>query len=59
MFSILGLVDDFLSHPVWQPMSRLTYDIYLVAFPLQFLIAYSGKVPFYYTHINKVMYSVE
>ncbi|XP_071532647.1 O-acyltransferase like protein-like [Panulirus ornatus] len=53
-----GLVDEFLSHPVWQPISRLTYDIYLVAFPLQFALAYCARSPFYYTHLNKIIETV-
>ncbi|XP_071532649.1 nose resistant to fluoxetine protein 6-like isoform X2 [Panulirus ornatus] len=53
-----GVVDGFLSHPVWQPMSRLTYDIYLVAFPLQYAIAYCSRSPFYFTHVNKIIETV-
>lgn len=53
-----GIVDDFLSHPVWQPISRLTYSIYLVAFPAQFLIAYNLRVAAYYSYINKIIETV-
>ncbi|XP_042213223.1 nose resistant to fluoxetine protein 6-like [Homarus americanus] len=50
-----GLVNDFLSHPVWQPLSRLTYTIYLVIFPMQFMLTYNTRVLFYYTHLNKIV----
>ncbi|KAK4290281.1 hypothetical protein Pmani_036797, partial [Petrolisthes manimaculis] len=50
-----GLVNGFLSHPSWQPLSRLTYCMYLVALQMQFLIAYTVRVPFYYTNLNKVI----
>ncbi|XP_063845290.1 nose resistant to fluoxetine protein 6-like isoform X2 [Scylla paramamosain] len=53
-----GIVDDFLSHPIWQPISRLTYSIYLVAFPMQFLLAYNLRVASYYSYINKIIETV-
>ncbi|KAG0710143.1 Nose resistant to fluoxetine protein 6 [Chionoecetes opilio] len=53
-----GIVDDFLSHPIWQPISRLTYSIYLVAFPIQFLLAYNLRVAAYYSHVTKILETV-
>ncbi|KAK3870148.1 hypothetical protein Pcinc_024604 [Petrolisthes cinctipes] len=53
-----GLVNGFLSHPSWQPLSRLTYCMYLVALQMQYLIAYTLRVPFYYTNLNKVIETV-
>ncbi|XP_042239497.1 nose resistant to fluoxetine protein 6-like isoform X2 [Homarus americanus] len=53
-----GLVNDFLSHPSWQPLSRLTFTIYLVAFPLQTVFTSNSRIPFYFTHLNKVMETV-
>ncbi|KAK8751338.1 hypothetical protein OTU49_014264 [Cherax quadricarinatus] len=53
-----GLVNEFLSHPVWQPLSRLTFTLYLVALTLQNLISYNSKIPYYFTHLNKVIETV-
>ncbi|XP_069191503.1 nose resistant to fluoxetine protein 6-like [Procambarus clarkii] len=53
-----GLVNDLLSHPVWQPLSRLTYSMYLVAFPLQFAIVFSARTPYYYNYFNKIIETV-
>lgn len=47
-------MNDFLSHPVWQPFSRLTYTTYLVALPLQYLIIDNLKHPYYFTQLNTV-----
>ncbi|XP_066977840.1 nose resistant to fluoxetine protein 6-like isoform X2 [Macrobrachium rosenbergii] len=53
-----GFIDDFLSHPVWQPMSRLTYSIYLVALSLQAAITYNARVEFYFDHYPKILETV-
>ncbi|KAG7159223.1 Nose resistant to fluoxetine protein 6-like 2 [Homarus americanus] len=53
-----GLVNDFLSHPSWQPLSRLTFATYLVALPLQVVFTSNSRIPFYFTHLNKVMETV-
>ncbi|XP_066977829.1 nose resistant to fluoxetine protein 6-like [Macrobrachium rosenbergii] len=53
-----GFVDDFLSHPVWQPISRLTYSIYLVALSLQGAITYNTRIQFYFDHYPKVLETV-
>nr|XP_045584880.1 nose resistant to fluoxetine protein 6-like [Procambarus clarkii] len=49
-----GPVNWVLSHPCWQPLSRLTYCVYLTSLPLQFMLLYSTQRPTYYTHITKV-----
>ncbi|XP_069986465.1 nose resistant to fluoxetine protein 6 isoform X2 [Penaeus vannamei] len=54
-FGYGGVVNDFLSHPSWQPLSRLTYSMYLVAIPVQIFWAYSLKELTYFTHIDKVI----
>ncbi|XP_068234582.1 nose resistant to fluoxetine protein 6-like isoform X2 [Palaemon carinicauda] len=53
-----GFIDDFLSHPIWQPISRLTYSIYLVALSLQTAISYNARVEFYFDHYSKVLETV-
>lgn len=49
-----GPVDWFLSHPCWQPLSRLTYCIYLTSLPIQFALQYSLVRPHYYTNLAKI-----
>nr|XP_027228814.1 nose resistant to fluoxetine protein 6-like [Penaeus vannamei] len=53
-----GPVDGFLSHPSWQPISRVTYSTYLVAMQIQFLTTYNSKAPFYFTPLNVLMQTV-
>lgn len=52
--SLPGPVDGFLSHPSWQPISRVTYSTYLVAMQIQYLTTYTSKAPFYFTPVNVV-----
>ncbi|CAL4069825.1 unnamed protein product, partial [Meganyctiphanes norvegica] len=48
-----GIVNGFLSHPVWQPVSRLTYGLYLISLEVQDdLVKYSRKNLFYFTTLN-------
>ncbi|XP_063852950.1 nose resistant to fluoxetine protein 6-like isoform X3 [Scylla paramamosain] len=55
-----GLVDGFLSHPVWQPMSRLTYTTYLLAVPVQNILTYNTSQggAYYFTHLNMIISTV-
>ncbi|XP_042869485.1 nose resistant to fluoxetine protein 6-like [Penaeus japonicus] len=50
-----GPINTFLSHPSWQPLSRLTYSMYLTTIPVQLI--YSGAVfmPVYLDHLNKIV----
>lgn len=41
-----GPVNWFLSLSIWQPLSRLSYAIYIVHFPVIFVVAGSAKTPF-------------
>ncbi|XP_037778184.1 nose resistant to fluoxetine protein 6-like [Penaeus monodon] len=50
-----GLVNDFLSYPLWQPLSRLTYAMYLTAICVQLIVASSARTPFYFSHVNKII----
>ncbi|KAK4296233.1 hypothetical protein Pmani_031262 [Petrolisthes manimaculis] len=49
-----GPVDWFLSHPIWQPFSRLTYTMYLTSVPIQLVVSVSIVRLSYYSHIVKV-----
>ncbi|XP_042885812.1 nose resistant to fluoxetine protein 6-like [Penaeus japonicus] len=53
-----GLVNDFLSHPTWQPLSRLTYSIYLVALPIQLLATFNLKELVFFSHIDKIIHAL-
>lgn len=53
-----GVVNDFLSHPTWQPLSRLTYSIYLVALPIQLLATFNLKDVVYFSHIDKIIHAL-
>lgn len=54
-----GPIDWFLGHPLWQPISRLSYSIYLVHFSVMMFFHASLKHPSYLTGISAVSYSVE
>lgn len=51
-----GPVNWFLSHPLWQPLSRLSYSIYLVYFPVIIATTGSMKTPPYFTELNAVSF---
>lgn len=41
-----GPVNWFLSQSLWQPLSRLSYSIYTLHFPLMIIVAGNAKAPF-------------
>lgn len=47
-----GPVNWFLAHPLWQPISRLSYSIYLLHFPVIIVMTASLKVSLYFTELN-------
>lgn len=49
-----GPINTFLSHPCWQPLSRLTFSLYLSSLSLQLLFNGSSFTPFYMNHLNVV-----
>lgn len=49
-----GPVNRFLSHPLWQPISRLCYAIYLIHFPVVMLFHATLKHPSYLSGITAV-----
>lgn len=56
MCLVTGMVNGFLSHPSWQPLSRLTYTIYLLSVQMQYAVYCSTRTGYYFTHLNKVQY---
>jgi len=57
MMCALGLAEPlnfFLSHPMWQPLSRLTFGSYLISLPLQGLI-FATLQEFIYVTYNIVL----
>lgn len=49
-----GPVNWFLSHPLWQPISRISYAIYLVHFPVTMFFNATMKHPSYLSGIGAV-----
>lgn len=50
-----GLANSFLAHHYWQPISRLTYSIFLIALNAQSIYyIYYSRMPSYYTPFYKV-----
>lgn len=47
-----GPVNSFLSHRLWQPISRLCYSIYLLHFPVILLIHVSMKTTPYFNELD-------
>ncbi|KAK4321491.1 hypothetical protein Pmani_007687 [Petrolisthes manimaculis] len=47
-----GPINTFLSHPCWQPLSRLTFSIYLTSLSIQLLFTGVSVTPFYTNHLN-------
>lgn len=47
-----GPVNRFLSHPAWQPLSRLCYSIYLIHVPVIIAMAATMKTPNYFSHLT-------
>lgn len=50
-----GLIDEFLSHPSWQPLSRLSYPLYLVAVVVQLMFIGSVELPLYSNHTSLII----
>ncbi|XP_076053964.1 nose resistant to fluoxetine protein 6-like [Oratosquilla oratoria] len=50
-----GLVNSFLSYPAWQPLSRLTYTMFLMSVPIQQTLSYCLKTTIYLTYTNKIL----
>lgn len=51
---VSGPINSFLAHPSWQPLSRLTFSMYLVAYVVQWLYIGAVYTPMYVNHLNQV-----
>ncbi|XP_055297735.1 nose resistant to fluoxetine protein 6-like isoform X2 [Sitodiplosis mosellana] len=49
-----GIINWFLSHPRWQPISRLSFNIFLVHQTVIWVILANRKVPLYFSDITQV-----
>lgn len=49
-----GPVNSFLSLPMWRPLGRLTYAIYIIHLPVMMLNTASSKRPIYFSFRNMV-----
>lgn len=51
-----GPIDWFLSHPLWRPVSVLSYGIYMVHFPVIMWTTTLMKTPIYFNKIIAIQY---
>lgn len=51
-----NIINKFLSHRLWLPLSRLSFTVYLVHFQLQYMIVSSTKSPIHFSDIE-MLYS--
>lgn len=51
-----GPVNWFLAHPLWQPISRLSYSIYLLHFMVIMVLMLPMEAPGYFTELSAVSY---
>lgn len=49
-----GLINRFLSHPLWHPLSRLSYSIYLIHLIVIIVTSATLKAPNYFSELNAV-----
>lgn len=49
-----GVVNKFLALPVWTPISRLSYSIYLLHLPLQLIYLSSNRTPQYFSNYRAI-----
>lgn len=49
-----GPINSILAHPLWQPLSRICYSIYLMHFFVIRMTMASTKSPFYFSELNAV-----
>lgn len=51
-----GPINRFLAHPFWQPISKLSYSIYLLHLPVIWLTMATTKSPLYFSELTAVSY---
>lgn len=49
-----GPVNWYLGHPLWQPLSRLCYAVYIVHFAVIMVMMGTIKIPAYFSELNAV-----
>ncbi|XP_044729327.1 nose resistant to fluoxetine protein 6-like [Chrysoperla carnea] len=54
IFGYGGIVNWFLSLPMWQPLSRLTYSMYITHFTLQLALHAGVKTPIWFSKMHLV-----
>ena len=47
-------MQGLLGHPLWAPLARLSYPIYLVAMQVQEITANLLRAPRHFSHLDKV-----
>lgn len=52
---LAGPINLFLSHPMWQPLSRVSYPVYLISLPIQRLIFANIYRTVYLTNLSIIM----
>ncbi|XP_074109043.1 uncharacterized protein LOC141533851 [Cotesia typhae] len=50
-----GIVTKFLSHPIYLPLSRVSYSIYLLHVIIQGIRTYSMRTPIYFTELQMII----
>lgn len=50
-----GIVNRILSHPLWQPLSRLSFNVYLVQLGLIEVMYGNKKITWYYSLFSQVI----
>lgn len=53
-FNYGGIISEFLSHSLWQPLSKLSFGVFLFHFPLQMLILANETAPPYLSEFAMV-----
>lgn len=52
-----GPINDFLSMPVWQPLAKLSFSMYLIHFPLQKIYMYLLRSPVYFSFFTALVFA--
>lgn len=53
-----GPINYFLSHPLWQPLSRLSYSIYLIHIFIIWITMATTKTSLYFSEWNAVCFCI-
>lgn len=50
-----GIINEFLSYPGWQPLSRLSFPMYLIAMNAQSSFTKAYRIPGYFGYTSKII----